>query len=149
MAATPKHMSTYDPVTILDNAIATYGCVDLYNKIPVGSDFKNLFDKAYELFDTKVKQSYEFIEPKEKVLGDNYEKLISGCVENGNCSLALHLCNECILTQPVDSTCFPDFNWISDYMQSGRFFLQRAKILESLGLFGDSLQDYWRSKNWV
>ena len=61
-------MSGYDPAAILQYAIDACGYAGIDEKFQLSSDSKTLFSKAYESFNTEVKENYEFTAPKKKKL---------------------------------------------------------------------------------
>lgn len=129
-------MSAYDPVSILQYVIDTYEFEELRKKFQPSLDLKNLFNNAFELLDAKVKQSYEFAEPKKKNFDAALMQRTLAHIGNGSTSTTLSLCNTLILNAPPEIAGLP----------LGEIYKTRAIILESLKLYESSLEDYRRSK---
>ena len=131
-------MSGYDPIAILQCAIDACGYAGIDEKFQLSSDLKTLFNKAYESFNTEVKQSYEFTAPKKKNFDETLAQSIKSHLEKGDYTNALVLCNKILLNTPLEAE--------STDIQLGTFYKMRAEILESLSLYQSSLEDYQRSK---
>ena len=131
-------MSGYDSVAILQCAINACGYAGIDEKIQLSSNLKTLFSKAYELFNTEVKQSYEFTAPKKENFDKTLAKSIMSQLENGDNTNAPVLCNKTLLNMPLEAESIDI--WFAS------FYKVRAQILKSLSLYQSSMKDYRRSK---